>query len=79
MRRREEQAPERVEPAEVQEEEPLQVNRPDLLCQLVRERVQRVREEVARDGHREAVEVVRRGKGVRDHRVDGRLREDERI
>ena len=79
MRRREEQAPERVEPAEVQEEEPLEVHRPDLLRQLVRERVQRIREEVARDGHREAVEVVRCGESVRDHGIDGRLREDERI
>lgn len=70
---------ERVDAAEVEEEEALEVERAHARGELVRERGQREAEEVRRDGHRELVQVVRRRERVELDGRDGRLCEDERV
>lgn len=74
-----EQPLEHVQPAEVQEHEPLHVQRPDAPREVVRQRVQREGEEVRGDVQREVVQVVRGGERVDRDGLHGGEAEDEGV
>ena len=77
VRRRDEEAAQRLNAAEVEEEEALEVERAHAERERVRERVQREREEVRGDGRGERGELVRACERVHCDRLDGRAREEE--